>query len=90
MENKATRQIQYDSLKKDSTTIWLLFLFLGWSYGSLGSIGKQILYYVTLAGCGLWGLYLLFNLNKKIKEYNKNVALSLGMTVEELALNKVL
>lgn len=90
MENKATRQIQYDSLKKDSTTIWLLFLFLGWSYGSLGSIGKQILYYVTVAGFGLWGLYLLFNLNKKIKEYNKNVALSLGMTVEELALNKVL
>lgn len=69
----------YNSRKLDSLKIWLLFLFLGWSYGSMGSMGKQILYYLTLGGLGLWALYRLFTLNGSIKKYNRNVALEVGI-----------
>ena len=46
----------YESRKANTTTVWLLFLFLGWSYGSLDKIGLQILFYITLGGFGLWAL----------------------------------
>ena len=51
--------------------VWLKFLFLGWSYGSLGQIGKQIAFYVTFGGFGLWTLYVLFTLSGKIRKYEK-------------------
>ncbi len=41
----------YNGRKLDSTKMWILFLFLGWSYGSMG---KQILYYLTLGGFTIW------------------------------------
>ena len=46
---------QNEMVKK--STIWLLFLLLGWSYGSMNKIGLQILYYVTLGGFGVWTLF---------------------------------
>ena len=52
------------------STAWILFLFLGWSYGSMGSMGKQIFYYLTLGGLGFWALYRLFTLNGAIKRHN--------------------
>jgi Na+/H+-dicarboxylate symporter len=33
---------------KRKTRIWLTFIFFGWSYGSLGNIGAQILWYAIL------------------------------------------
>ena len=74
----------YSNRKANSTTIWLLFLFLGWSYGSLGKIGIQILYYITLGGAGIWTLIRLFTLNGAIRDYNKKIAMELGFDNSEL------
>jgi hypothetical protein len=73
---------QNDFAKKG--TIWVLFLFLGWSYGSLGKIGLQILYYLTLGGLGLWALVRLFTLSGAIREYNKQICIRYGLTPEEM------
>jgi len=83
MEN--TRLLMYLSQKQDKSTIWLLFLFLGWSYGSLGKIGIQILYYLTCGGLGVWTLIRLFTLNDAIDGYNFNIAVKLGFTEKEIA-----
>lgn len=62
----------------------MLFLFLGWSYGSLGKIGTQILFYLTLGGLGLWTFIRLFTLNSAIKEYNRKIATEVGLTTDEM------
>lgn len=74
----------YNSNAANSQTIWLVFLLAGWSYGSLGNMTKQIFFYLTLGGFGLWTLYRLFTLNKAIKKYNKAVAIKAGMKPEDL------
>lgn len=74
----------YNSRKLDATKMWILFLFLGWSYGSMGSMGKQILYYITVGGLGIWALYCLFTLNGKIKKYNRDIALEVGLEATDL------
>jgi len=74
MENK---EIIYEMRK--AKNVWLTFFFLGWSYGSLGQMGKQIAFYLTLGGFGLWTLYVLFTLSGKIKRYNRNIRLELGI-----------
>jgi len=73
---------QIRSVKSAST--WILFLLFGWSYGSLGKMVKQIFYYLTLGGLGLWTLYRLFTLNSAIKKYNKQLAVELGFDNNEL------
>jgi hypothetical protein len=74
----------YQSRKANPTNIWLLFLFLGWSYGSLGNIGLQLLYYITLGGFGIWMLVRLFTLSGAIKDYNRQIAAQVGLTSEEM------
>lgn len=61
------------------TTTWVLFFFLGWSYGSMGKMGTQIIYYLTFGGVGIWTLYRLFTLNGAIKQYNNNVYMKYGL-----------
>ena len=73
----------YQNRKANSTTVWLLFLFLGWSYGSLGKIGLQILYYITAGGLGIWALIRLFTLSGAIKDYNRQIAAQVGLNDEE-------
>jgi hypothetical protein len=73
----------YQSRKANPTTVWLLFIFLGWSYGSLGKIGLQILYYITIGGLGLWTLIRLFTLSGAIKDYNRQIAAQVGLSDEE-------
>lgn len=68
----------------NTTTVWLLFLFLGWSYGSLGKVGIQILYYITLGGFGFWALIRLFTLSGAIKAYNKEVCMRYGLSADEM------
>ncbi len=77
--------LAYESRKANSTTVWLLFLFLGWSYGSLDKIGLQILYYVTLGGFGLWALIRLFTLNGALRDYNRRIAGQIGLDNQEMA-----
>lgn len=73
----------YQSRKANSTTIWLLFIFLGWSYGSLGKIGTQILFYLTLGCFGIWTIIRLFTLSGAIKDYNRQIAAQVGLSDEE-------
>lgn len=74
----------YNKKSISKSTTWLLFLLFGWSYGSMGKIGLQLLYWFTGGGFGLWMLYRLFTLNKAIKKYNLDIAIGLGMSEEEL------
>jgi hypothetical protein len=73
---------QERSIKKSNA--WLMFLLLGWSYGSYDKMGKQIFYYLTLGGLGLWCIYKLFTLNRDIIEWNKKVAQQAGFTSDEM------
>ena len=54
------------------------------SYGSMGKMGKQIFYYLTLGGCGLWTLYRLFTLNKAIKTFNRKLAINCGLGAQDI------
>lgn len=72
-----SRELMYEM--KKAKNVWLTFLFLGWSYGSLGQMGKQVFFYLTLGGLGLWSLYVLFTLNSKIEKYNRNLRNELGL-----------
>ncbi len=62
----------------------VIILFLGWSYGSMGKMGKQIFYYLTIGGIGMWALYRLFTLNGAIRKYNKQIAYDCGFTNDEV------
>ena len=83
MDNE--KLILYETRKAKPTTIWLLFLLLGWSYGSLDKIGTQILYYITIGGFGIWALIRLFTLNGAIKEYNRKIAAQVGLDNQEMS-----
>ena len=76
--------LAYQERKANKSTIWILFLFLGWSYGSLNKTGTQILFYITLGGLGFWTIIRLFTLNTAIKEYNRSVAINVGLSSEEM------
>ena len=78
------KQFAYTQRKLNATTIWLLFLLLGWSYGSMGKIGIQILYYITLGGFGIWTLIRLFTLQRAIRRYNATVAKELKFSKDEM------
>ena len=79
------KQFAYSQRKLNPTTIWLLFLLLGWSYGSMGSLLKQIFYYLTLGGFGLWTLYILVPLQGAIRKYNKSIAKELGFSTDDMS-----
>jgi hypothetical protein len=72
---------QERSIKKGNA--WLLFLLVGWSYGSYDKMGKQIFFWITFGGLGFWYLYKLFTLNRDINEWNKKVAHQAGFTNDE-------
>ncbi len=75
----------YNQRSINKTTTWLLFLFLGWSYGSMDKVGKQIFFYLTLGGLGVWTLFRLFTLNSAIQDYNRKIAAEVGMDNQEMA-----
>ena len=78
------KQFAYQQRSLNPSTMWLLFLILGWSYGSMDKMGKQILYYITFGGLLLWFFYRLFTLNGAIKRFNKQIAYECGFTNEEV------
>jgi len=84
--NKNEKLSFYNERKLESGKMWILFLFLGWSYGSMGQMVKQIFFYLTLGGLGLWMLYVLFTLSSKVKKFNKNVARQVGLNEEDIAM----
>ena len=80
-----TKLLLYNQRCVNKSTTWILFLFLGWSYGSMNQVGKQILFYLTLGGLGVWTLVRLFTLNGAIQDYNKKIAAEVGMDNQEMA-----
>ena len=78
------KQFAYKERKANPTLIWILFIFLGWSDGSLGKIGLQILYYLTIGGLGIWAIIRLFTLQGAIRSYNRKIAMELGFDNQEL------
>ena len=83
-ETNTENLLIYNTRKQSSGTIWLLFLFLGWSYGSLGSMVKQIFYYLTFGGFGIWAIYRLITLNGAIKKYNRKIAMEVGLNADDI------
>jgi hypothetical protein len=84
--NKTEKMNFYNQRKLESGTTWILFLLLGWYYGSVNQMGKQVFFYLTLGGLGLWSLYLLFTLSGKIKKHNRAVAEQVGLSNEDIAM----
>jgi hypothetical protein len=84
--NRSEKLSFYNERKIDSGKTWILFLFLGWFYGSVGQMGKQILFYLTIGGLGIWTIYLLFTLSGKIKTHNRAIARQVKLNAEDLAM----
>ncbi|MCH1437303.1 MAG: hypothetical protein L7U70_04380 [Flavobacteriales bacterium] len=82
---ETNKLLLYNERRANKSNIWLLFLFLGWSYGSMDQIFLQIIYYLTLGGLGVWTLYRLFTLNKAIRNYNKKIAKDIGMNESDIS-----
>jgi len=80
----AEKQIMYSNQKLSTGTTYLLFLFFGYSYGAFSQWGKQILFWITFGGFGIWAFILLFTLGGKVKEHNKKIAMRCGFDNEEL------
>jgi hypothetical protein len=70
---KALFQTQYQGEKKDPGVCVILALFLFDRFW-LGDIGLGILKYITLGGCGIWGLIDLFTASGRCNEYNRQKA----------------
>ncbi len=84
--DKNTKLMMYNSNKLDKVTTWILFLYFGWSYGSMDQMVKQVFYYLTLGGFGFWALYVLFTLNSKVKKYNRDLAIRMGLDTSDLVM----
>jgi hypothetical protein len=83
MESKKEKNMQgemvYEMKKIQKNQAWGLFLLFGWCYGSLGQIWKQMVFYLTLGGFGVWALYVFVTFNKKINKANKKIRTDLGI-----------
>jgi hypothetical protein len=84
MDEQLENLMIYESSKLNSTVTWLLYLFFGWSYGSMGKVGMQILFYITFGGFGIWALIRLFTLNGAIKEYNRKKAILANLSNKQM------
>ena len=85
----------FNSQKLNWSTVWLLTLIFGWSYGNFGEIGKQMLYYIFVFLVFYfsqpilyflfigWYLYILISLEHKIHEYNYYIMECLNFSDEE-------
>lgn len=58
---------------KSTTTAYVLFVFLLAHYAYLGKWGKQILFWITLGGLGIWALVDLFTIPEKVRSYNRPI-----------------
>lgn len=84
--NKNEKLNFYNERKIEASKMWILFLLLGWSYGSLGQMGKQIFFYLTFGGLGLWSLYILFTLSGKVKKFNRDIAVKVGLDEKDITM----
>ncbi len=84
MEVSASKILLMQNELANTTKVWFLFLFLGWSYGSLRKIGLQILFYITLCSLGFCVFIRLFTLISSIRSYNKGVCMRSSLSADEM------
>ncbi len=61
---------QNRAVKKDVLVAYLCWLCLGSHYIYLGKTRTQVIFWLTLGGCGLWWIIDGFNLSGMVKDYN--------------------
>ncbi len=70
---KASFSQQFQSEKKDPGTAVIMAIFLFDRFW-LGDTALGVVKYLTLAGCGLWGLIDLFTAKSRCNDYNRRKA----------------
>lgn len=63
------KQILQSQLK-DSGKAYLFYFFGGAHYAYLGNWGKQILFWITFGGIGIWAFIDLFTMSNKVEKHN--------------------
>lgn len=67
---------EYKRRAKSENTGHILWFFLGWHYIYLRKWGLQFLYWFTLGGFLIWVIVDFFRVPGMVRDYNKDVALS--------------
>lgn len=65
---------QYYKQRKDTLITYILQIFVYAPYGYLNEWVKQLLYWITAGGFGLWWLINFFRIPKKVSRYNQRLA----------------
>lgn len=72
-EEKAAFRQELARRRKSTLVAYLAWLLLGWHYAYVGKWGLQLLYWITLGGCGLWILLDFFRMPGIVARYNEEV-----------------
>ena len=72
-EQKSYVQIQYAGKEKQLSTAYLLLFFMGAHYIYMGKVLKNIIYWLTLGGFGIWMLIDIFRMKTIIDDGNEEI-----------------
>jgi hypothetical protein len=72
-EQKALFETEFTRRKKESGKGWL-FWFFGFHYLYFGDVGKQLVYWFTLGGLGVWIIMDAVNMQKNVDRYNQRIS----------------
>ncbi len=75
-EKQSLFEEEFKKKAKSTTTAYICLIFLIFSvhYFYLGKPGRNILFWFTWGGLGIWWLIDLVTLGKRVSEYNEDVA----------------
>lgn len=62
-----------NSKEKNTSTAYICWFLFGVHYFYLGQPMKNILYWVTICGFGIWGLIDLFRMKSLVEESNEKI-----------------
>ena len=79
---------EYQRQAKGTGIAYIFFLFFGCHYAYLGNWGKQILFWITFGGAGIWALIDLFRLPSVVAGYNKDVATNVMRNLKAIGGNR--
>lgn len=58
---------------KTTSNAYLFWFFLGAHYAYLGQWGKQIAYWLTFGGLGIWTIIDAFRMKSLVEKYNRPI-----------------
>jgi len=64
----------YEVRKKSTFFAYFFWFFFGFHYLYLGRIGIQLIYWLTIGGCGFWMLIDLFRIPGMVERKNEDIA----------------